>query len=104
MADNDPDLVTLVQELAASGDDPIVAPDGTTRTLRGALKDVFGKVRTVFRLDGRPVDPRKGDDLTGHVLSMRAEMQILRALLTDLARRQGVPVDDLVRQTLQALQ
>lgn len=104
MADNDPDLVKLVQELAASGDVPITAPDGTPRTLRQAIADVFDKTRRVLRLDGRPVDPRKGDDLFGHVLSIRAEVQILRTLLTELARQQGVDVDALVDQTLKALQ
>lgn len=104
MADNNPDLVKLVGELAASGDDPITAPDGSPRTLRGAIKDVFTKTRTVLTLSGRPVDPRRGDDLYGHVLSLRAEVLILRGIITRLAQAQGVDVDAATKQVLAALQ
>lgn len=104
MADNNEELVKLVGELAASGDDPITAPDGTPRTLRGAIKDIFGKTRTVFRLDGRPIDPRKGDDLVGHVLSLRAEVQILRGITTELAKAQGVDINAVTAQVLKAIQ
>lgn len=104
MADNNEELVKLVGELAASGDDPITAPDGSARTLRGAIKDIFIKTRTVFRLDGRPIDPRKGDDLVGHVLSLRAEVQIIRGLVTEIARAQGVDINVVTSQVLKAIQ
>ena len=89
---SDTDLTRLAAELSASGAEPIIDPEGTALTLRQAVSSVFGKVRTILRLDGdRPRDPRAGDDLYGHVLNTRAEGLITQALVAEIVTKINNP-------------
>lgn len=45
------------------------------------LREVDAKTSSKLSLDNRPVDPAVRDDMFGHVLSMRAELAQLRALV-----------------------
>jgi|JI10StandDraft_1071094.scaffolds.fasta_scaffold691057_3 hypothetical protein len=105
MAENDQDLAAIVRELAATKTTPITAV-GVDKpvTLRAAISNVYWKASSVLKLTGRPRDPRVGDDQFGHILSLRAEVLVLRTLVTAMARKQGLDVDKLVADTLEAIQ
>jgi hypothetical protein len=83
---------TLVQELSASGSQPLQDNDGSLFTLRGAIARILWKVNFLLPLINRPLPPTQTDDLYGHVLSMRAEGLITQALVTDMAARVGSDV------------
>lgn len=101
MADND--LETLVRELGASTQ-PITAVGVSGKvTLRQAIGNVYWKATSVLKLSDRPRDPRQGDDQFGHILSLRAEVQILRGIVTELAKAQGVDVKAVTDRVLEAL-
>lgn len=80
----------LLAELSASGSEPIVDPQGNSLTLRGAVRSIFDKIRTIYRLDARPLDPRRGDDLYGHILSLRAEGLITQHMVAAMADKLGL--------------
>lgn len=90
-------LATLVQELSASGNAPInpstddlAQPDFT---MRQAVARILWKESAAVNLKGgRPESPLTADDQLGHVLSLRAEVLILTAIVTDLAARLGTDV------------
>jgi hypothetical protein len=90
-------LAVIIPELSASGETPILDVDGTTTlTLRQAVSRVFSKITTILTLSQRPVSPPAGDDLYGHILSMRAEQLITQAIVADLASSMGRDVNTLI--------
>lgn len=78
----------LLAELGASADVKIKTPEGKELTLREAIEEIHWKERTQLDLVDRPRDYQDEDDQFGHVLSMRAEMQILQALVYQMADQQ----------------
>lgn len=85
-------LQTLVQELSASGSEPLLDNDGTKFTLRGAIRRILWKENFLLTLASRPVLPTQPDDQYGHVLSLRAEHLVTQAILVELAGKLGVDV------------
>lgn len=86
-------FTVLLKELSASASDPIVSPDGGNVTLRGAVKEIYGKTRGWLKLSpDRPRSPKDYDDLFGHVLSIHAEVLINQVIIADLAGRLGTDV------------
>lgn len=83
---------TLVQELSASGDTPLLSPTGVKLTLRQAIGWVLTKTTEVLGLTDRPVPPELADDLYGHILSMRAEGLITQAIVAQIATKLGIDV------------
>ncbi|QIG58156.1 lysin A [Gordonia phage Skog] len=47
------------------------------------MREMDRELNSVFSLEGRPVDPSKGDTVVGHVLSLRAEVAELRKLIEE---------------------
>ncbi len=82
----------LLNELSASAGQPLLDNNGQKFTLRGAIARILWKVNYLLPLTNRPVDPRKVDDLYGHVLSMRMEGLRTQALVAALCERAGVDV------------
>src|ERR1700761_5286814 len=71
----------LLTELSASGSQKITTPEGEDLTLREAVAQIFGKLRTIYTLADRPRDPGQGDDMYGHVMNARAEGLYTQALI-----------------------
>jgi hypothetical protein len=82
----------LLNELSASAGQPLLDNDGTKFTLRGAVARILWKVNFMLPLKDRPVDPRKADDLYGHILSMRLEGLRTQALLAALCQQAKIDV------------
>lgn len=89
----------LVQELSASGDQPLNAstehfaqPNLTLRQAIGLILWKQAASLTLADYGGRPRDPKTSDDMYGHLLSLRAEVLINQAILADLAARMGTDV------------
>lgn len=82
----------LLRELSASAGQPLLDNDGTKFTLRGAVARILWKVNFLLPLTGRPVDPRKADDLYGHILSMRMEGLRTQALVAALCQQAKIDV------------
>lgn len=82
----------LLRELSASAGQPLLDNDGSKFTLRGAIARILWKVNFLLPLTNRPVDPRKTDDLYGHILSMRMEGLRTQALVAALCERSGINV------------
>ena len=80
----------LLNELSASAGQPLLDNDGSKFTLRGAVARILWKVNFLLPLTDRPVDPRKADDLYGHILSLRVEGLRTQALLAALCERAGI--------------
>jgi hypothetical protein len=94
----------LTQELSASGSQPLLDNDGTTKfTLRGAIARILWKVNFLLPLANRPLSPTQADDLYGHVLSLRAEHLITQAVLVNLAARLGTDVTTIQNQVKASL-
>ena len=94
MADMTPQQLNelLLRELSASAGQPLLDNDGSKFTLRGAVARILWKVNFMLPLTNRPVDPRKADDLYGHVLSMRLEGLRTQALVAALCEKAGINV------------
>lgn len=88
----------LLSELSASAGVPLLDNDGTKFSLRGAVSRILWKVNFLLPLTNRPVDPRKADDLYGHILSMRMEGLRTQALLAALCQRAGIDVSAIIAQ------
>ena len=88
-------LEKLIVELGASAGIKLEANDGTALTLREAIEKVLWKNTKVLNLAGRPRDYQQGDDGFGHILSLRAEMQILQTLVFEVGVRAGLSRDEL---------
>ena len=88
-------LESLLVELGASAGVKLEATDRTALTLREALERVLWKSTTPLTLLGRPRDYQQKDDQFGHILSMRAELQILQTLVFEIGARSGIPKDEL---------
>ena len=82
----------MLTELSASAGQPLLDNDGSKFTLRGAVARILWKVNFLLPLTDRPVDPRKTDDLFGHILSMRMEGLRTQALLAALCEKAGISV------------
>lgn len=91
-------FATLVQELSASGSQPLLDNDGSKFTLRTAIARILWKVNFLLPLKNRPVPPTQADDLYGHVLSLRAEHLFTQAVLVNLAARLGTDVTTIQNQ------
>jgi chromosome condensin MukBEF MukE localization factor len=97
-------LADVLKEMSASGAAPaILSPEGKSLTLRQAVAEMFGKVRAVLSLSGRPRDPRAGDDLYGHLLSLRAENLILLEVVFELARQQDIDPQEIRNRVIASL-
>lgn len=97
-------LAILIPELSASGQEPILDTDGSTKlSLRQAVSRVFAKITTILTLGQRPLSPTQGDDLYGHILSLRAEQLITQAIVADLAARLGSDIPTLITNAKAAL-
>ncbi len=93
----------LLNELSASAGQPLLDNDGTKFTLRGAIARILWKVNFLLPLTNRPVDPRRPDDLYGHVLSMRVEGLRTQALLAALCERNGIDVAQVFDQVRKSI-
>jgi hypothetical protein len=99
MATTQETYAVLLQELSASGDQPLNAstphftqPDLTLRQAIGLILWKQAASLTLADYGGRPRDPKTSDDMYGHLLSLRAELLITQAIVTDLAARLGTDV------------
>jgi hypothetical protein len=93
----------LLKELSASGSTKITTPEGEQLTLREAVQQIFGKLRTPYTLGDRPRDPSKADDVYGHVMNARAEGLYTQALIDLLAQKAGVDTQAVYNQVKDSL-
>lgn len=97
-------LADVLKEMSVTGATPaIINPEGQSLTLRQAVAEMFVKVRGLLRLGNRPRDPRAGDDLYGHLLSLRAENLIVLEVVFEMARRQGIDPQEIRQRVIESL-
>lgn len=93
----------LLKELAASGSEPIVTPEGGKLTLRQAVEQIFWKERGWHDLKGRPRHPSQSDDQLGQILSLRAELLFTQALVVAIADHFELDAEGIYAQVKESL-
>lgn len=96
-AEPESSLDKVAAELAESGEIPLQSnEEGPRLSLRGAISAILWKLTKRLDLGGRPIDPATPDDIFGQILSLRAEVRQLRAIVDAIARDGGEDPDKIV--------
>lgn len=93
-----PALEKVASELSASGAIPLQSnEEGPRLSMRGAISAMLWKLTKRLDLAGRPIPPEEPDDIFGQILSLRAEVRQLRALVEAIARDGGEDPDAILK-------
>lgn len=90
-------LDKVAAELSASGEIPLQSnEEGPRLSMRGAISAILWKLTKRLDLAGRPIPAEQPDDIFGQILSLRAEVRQLRAIVDSIARDGGEDPDKIV--------